>query len=117
MPLPRFVREEASIPLLPTGPDAGSTLTIESVLELGDSAWYVNVTPPLGPAGVSTVTSTGPGGAVGAITLICPPLQEMVAAWIVPNVTVAGPCDAPKLEPEITTAVPAGPDAGEMPMM
>ncbi len=60
----------------------------------------VNVTPVLAPLGV--VTTTFPVAA----------LQDVTGAAVPLKVTLLVPCDAPKLEPAMTTEVPAAPVLG-----
>src|SRR5690242_18920853 len=71
----------------------------------------VKVTPLL--ARPPTVTTTLPDVApLGTGTPMLLALHLVGAAVVPLNVTVLVPCDEPKLDPVIVTAVPTGPDVG-----
>jgi hypothetical protein len=89
---------------VPTGPDVGET----PVMPGGT----VNVIPLL--AAPLTVTTTGPVVAPeGTGALMIASLQLVGVEAIPLNVTVLDPCEAPKREPLIVTAVPIGPEDGD----
>jgi len=92
----------------PTWPEVGDRLVM-----LGGT---VKATPLL--ANPPTVTTTGPVVAfagTGATMLVL--LQLLGVAAVPLNVTVLVPCEVPKLEPLIVTAVPTAPEVGERLLM
>jgi hypothetical protein len=97
--------------ILPTGPEAGDRLDM-----LGGTV-TVNGAPLL--ATLLTVTTTFPVVApLGTATVMLVALQFDALPALVPlKVTVLVPWLAPNPLPAMTTAVPAGPEVGDMPEM
>src|SRR5256712_10882176 len=91
---------------VPINPDVGFKLVM-----LGAGTVTVKLTPLLAapPTVTTTLPVVAPAG-TGAIILVA--LQLVGAAAIPLNLTVLGPCVAPKFAPAIVTEVPTNPDVG-----
>lgn len=90
---------------VPTGPIEGNNPVITGVT--------LKFLPALGMLATVTTTLTFPAGTFGTVTVMLVELHVPTAAGLPPIVTVLVPCAAPKLAPEITICVPAGPETGE----
>jgi hypothetical protein len=101
---PKFV--PVTVTDVPTGPVVGFT-----VVMLGGTV-TVKLTPLL--ATLFTVTTTLPVVAPAGTGTTMLVADQLVGVAVVPlKVTALAPCVAPKLEPEMVTAVPTGPAFGE----
>jgi len=90
----------------PMSPDVGARFVM-----LGGGTVTVKVTPLL--ATPPTLTTTLPEVApTGTGTAMLVALQLVGVAAVPLNVTVLGPCDAPKFAPVIVTELPTGPEVG-----
>ena len=67
------------------------------------------------PPAVTTTLPVVAAGGTGTAMLVS--LQLVGVADVPLNLTVLVPCDAPKLAPEIVTAIPTGPEAGDKPVI
>jgi len=98
------------VPLIVTGVPTNPVTGFRFVM-LGTGTVTVNAAPLLAtpPTVTTTLPVVAPTG-TGATILVA--LQLVGTALVPLNLTVLGPCDAPKFVPVIVTEVPTGPEVG-----
>jgi len=81
----------------------------------GGGTTYVNDSALEVPAGVVTVTLTGPGSPGGLVTVTCVPVSPLIVTGVLPKLTPVAPV---RSVPVIVTGVPpaVGPLAGAIPV-